>query len=275
MNLPKNKAVLNELPKNIGIEVSTYGFYLLTHKISQKQDTIEISGELIQERTGAFPKHYIQTRSLLDKFTDQLGTGVKVKNILTDSIYFDFDKILTKKVPVKANIRYSFEKQFLLDGGISIKPPFVKVTGPASMVDSMNSINTEFAEFLSLKENINSELGFSGGSENKNISVFPEKVNIKIPVGKFTESSITVPVEVLNIPKKLTLKIFPDKVTITFFVSFSQYKKLSPDLFTATVDYNEIINEKKTKLKVKISKFPDFINSIKIFPEKVEFIVKK
>lgn len=275
VNLPKNKAVLNELPKNLSIEVSTYGFYLLTHKISENQDTIEISGDLIQERTGAFPKHYIQTRSLLDKFTEQLGTGVRVKNILTDTIYFDFDKILAKKVLVKPNIHYSFEKQYLLDGPISIRPSLVKISGPASIIDTIKSIATEFAEFPNLKEDVNTELGFSLINENKNISVNPEKVSLKIPVGKFTESTVSIPVHVENIPKKLSVKIFPDKVSITFLVAFSQYEKVSPELFNAVVDYNDIIKDKKTKLKVKISKSPDFVNVIKVFPEKIEYIVKK
>lgn len=275
VNLPKNKAVLNELPKNLSIEVSTYGFYLLTHKISEKQDTIEISGELIQERTGTFPKHYIQTRSLLDKFTEQLGTGVRVKNILTDTIYFDFDKILTKKVPVKTNISYTFEKQFLLDGPVSVKPSLVKITGPASVVDTIKSITTEFAEFHNLKEDVSTELAVRLANDNRNISISPEKVTLKIPVDKFTESTITVPVHVMNIPKKLSVKTFPDQVTITFFVAFSQYEKVSPELFNAVVDYNDIVKDKKTKLKVKISKSPDFVNVIKVFPEKVEYIVKK
>lgn len=275
VDMPKNKAVLNELPMNLSIEVSTYGFYLLTHTIAQKQDTIEISGELIQERTGAYPKHFIRTRSLLDRFTEQLGTGIKVKNILTDTIYFDFDKISTRKVPVKANIKYTFEKQFLLESPVKVNPPAVKISGPSSIVDTIKSIPTEFAEFFNLKESVKKELRFPLSGENRNISVSPEKVSLKIPVGKFTESSITIPVQTENVPKKLSVKIFPDKVTITFLVAFSHYEKVSPELFHAVVDYNEIVNEKKTKLKVKIPKSPSFVKVVKVAPEKVEFIVKK
>lgn len=274
VNLPKDKAVINQLPRNIGIEVSTYGFYLLTHKISEKQDTIEISGELIQERTGAFPRHYIRTRSLLDRFTEQLGTGVRVKNILTDTIYFEFDRLLTKKVPVKPNVYYTFEKQFLLDGQVSVKPSMVKITGPATMVDTVKFLFTERGEFLNLKESVSAEQGFQLPNETS-IRVVPEKVTVKIPVNKFTESTVTVPLHIENVPSKLSVKTFPNQVTITFLVSFSQYEKVSSDLFIATVDYSEAVKDKKSKLKVKVSKFPDFVNLVKVFPEKVEYIVKK
>lgn len=275
VNMPKNKAIINELPRQISIEVSTYGFYLLTHKISEKQDTVEISGELIQERTGANPKHYIQTRSLLDKFTEQLGSGVRVKNILTDTIYFDFDRILSRKVPVKPNVTYDFEKQHLLAGTVTVKPPMVKISGPAAIIDTIKLLYTEFAEFHNLNKTMTADLGFSLAKEYKNITINPEVVSIKIPVDKFTESSLTVPVVVENVPRKQSVKTFPDKVNITFVVAFSQFEKVSPELFIATIDYNEIIKDKKSKIKVKISKSPDFVTVTKVIPEKVEYIVKK
>jgi hypothetical protein len=275
VNLPKNKAVLNELPQNINIEVSAYGFYLLTHRISQKADTIEIDGSLIQERTSGFPKNYIPTRSLVNRFTEQFGTAVKVKNVLTDTIFFQFDKISTKKLPVKTNLSYTLEKQYLLEGPILIKPSLVKVTGPASVVDTLKSVTTEYAEFHNLKEPVATELSFAVANENKYVTVSPEKVSVKIPVGKFTESTISVPVAVENVPKRLSVKTFPDHVSITYFVPFSQYEKVSAELFSVTVDYNDIAKEKKTKLKVRISKSPDFVNVVKVSPEKVEYIVKK
>lgn len=272
VKLPKNKAILNELPDNINIELSANGFYLLTNNLFKTVDTIDISGELIQEGTGKTHKNFIQTRRLIEKFTEQLGAGVKVKNILTDTIYFDFDKLISKKVLVKPNINYTLEKQFLLDGKVNISPPFVKITGPQSIVDTMTFVSTEFASFPNLKEDINREVKIL--TEHNNIVISPEKVTLKIPVEKFIEKTIDIPVQVENVPKRVSVKIVPEKTSVICRIPQNLLEKINPEHFNASVDYNEMLKN-TGKLKVKISKFPPFASIVKVSPEKVEYVLKK
>jgi hypothetical protein len=61
--------------------------------------------------------------------------------------------------------------------------------------------------------------------ENTNIS--PEKVMVLIPVEKFTEKELTLPVQVIHLPEDVNLKLFPPNVKITVMVGLSEYEEVS------------------------------------------------
>jgi hypothetical protein len=100
-----------------------------------------------------------------------------------------------------------------------------------------------------------------------------ENVEVVAPVEKFTEKTLSVPIEAVNLPSNLILKTFPGYITVSTMVAVSDYTKLSPDQFRAIVDYNEISTQKK--LKVSLLKAPDYIVNTKFVPKTVEFLIEK
>ena len=93
-------------------------------------------------------------------------------------------------------------------------------------------------------------------------------------VTKYTEASIELPLVYENVPAGYGIKTFPDKVTVKYNVALKNYEKINPANFTAVIDYNEI-KSGVNKLKVILTKYPNEINSPKIIPAKVEFIIRK
>jgi len=70
------------------------------------------------------------------------------------------------------------------------------------------------------------------------------------------------------------LKIFPDEVFVTYFVTLRNYNKVKPEMFRAIVNCTEINDSRM--IKITLSQKPEFVNNIKIKPEKVEYIqIKK
>ena len=71
----------------------------------------------------------------------------------------------------------------------------------------------------------------------------------------------------------ITLRTFPDKLSLTYIVALKDYKKVEPAMFVAAVNYNTTVDRKTTKLKVQITQKPKFTKITKLKPEKVEFII--
>jgi hypothetical protein len=95
-----------------------------------------------------------------------------------------------------------------------------------------------------------------------------------VPVEKFTEKTLTIPIKALNLPGDLLLRTFPGFITVSTMVSVSDYNKVTPDLFRAVVDYNDVLSG-SGKLKVNLVQSPAFIVNTKYLPKSVEFIIEK
>jgi dephospho-CoA kinase len=60
-----------------------------------------------------------------------------------------------------------------------------------------------------------------------------------VPVQKFTEGSVEIPVRAVNVRDDLVLRTFPDKVQVRFLVPLSRYAQVKSGLFEAMVDASE------------------------------------
>lgn len=274
INFPEKKIVLNKLPASITVEIKGYGFTLLSQKFSSSVDTIVINGDRLREKSGDKGYSYLTTKSLLKSVASQFRSDIHINKFITDTIFFKFDTKITRIVPVIADIDLDFEKQYLLDGKIELIPAAVKISGPNRIVDTIKEIRTLHLEYSELNESITTTVGFLLTGIDTGLQIEPNKVLVKIPVDKFTEASITIPLHAEHIPDSLSMKFFPDSVRITYHVALNKYEKVSPDLFRVEVDYEELEKSNTGKLKVHLVKSPEFTRQVNYFPEKVEYIIK-
>ena len=69
------------------------------------------------------------------------------------------------------------------------------------------------------------------------------------------------------------MKIFPEKVQITYIVGFSDFDRVSEQMFAARVDY--LKRDNGNRLSVEITRHPDFVKILKQDPSKVEYLIRK
>ena len=83
------------------------------------------------------------------------------------------------------------------------------------------------------------------------------------------------PVRLINVPKGLQVKIFPDRVTAKYLVALSMYDKVKPDMFSVIADASESSSGSGDKLDVRVISSPSFVRSVTWQPLRVDFILKK
>lgn len=271
VNPPKNQFLANQPPNKFEFNVEAYGFTLLRHKLSLSFSPIVLNlSNITKDLESNQGEFTIYSKNLIRKISDQVSSEISITDIQPEVFKIVLDSLRTKTVPVRINLSTSFKPQFNLKYPVSAVPNMIKITGPSAVLDTIFAINTRHKEFHKLDASFEKtvELEFP-----EQISISPEKVNLKIDVERFTEKELKIPIKVLNKPENVSIKLFPSETKILFTIGLSEFDKIKPADFNAYVDYNSI-ESGIDNLTVKIDKNPGFIEFIRFNPEKIEFLVE-
>jgi len=267
-NFPQKKAFHPLQSDTVDLQVEGTGWQLLFARLRVNPQSISINLEKLNNRN-----YILFSEQLLD-VNQQLETSQKIISVRPDTLFFDFSKRTVKKVPVKLISDFSFEKQYGLVSDVKITPEYVTVSGPIEELDKITYWNTDSLHLSNLKANTVSRIAMRQ-NQLKNVNIFPSSVEVKVEVDEFTEKVIELPLKILNNKEFYPIKLFPKKVKLTFLVSLSSYEQVDASFIEAAVDMNEWKLLNHNQLTVKLLRFPDYCQVIKIDPGKVDFIIEK
>lgn len=271
INPPNNQFLANIPPNTLDLKVEAHGFTLLRHKLNLSFSPIVLNlTNLTNNVESNLGKYSIRTNTLVRRISDQVSSEITITDILPEQIRIVLDHLKTKSVSVKVVADVEFEPQFNFKSTVTSDPSEIKITGPAAVLDTIYLLKTKSRSFTKVDADIKKEVDLVFP---ENISVEPEKVTLIIEVEKFTEKEMKVPVEVINKPENIKIKLFPSEITLLFTVGLSEFDKLLPNDFSAIVDYNSI-KDGVENLDVSISKKPDDIQITRFNPATVEFLVE-
>jgi YbbR domain-containing protein len=146
--------------------------------------------------------------------------------------------------------------------------------GPANLLDTIDKVvtvpikNSELSDTLEKKVNLASIPG---------TSLPVKKVKVIIPVDRFTEASVEVPLAIKNLPDSVDIKIFPGSIKLTYSVTLSMYNKSRKSDFLPYVDFNDIdltALSENSRLKVHLDSVPTYARSVSLYPSNVEFLIE-
>lgn len=275
-NIPFNKILINNPDSSVHITFKSQGYKLLYYQLINKNKNelkINIAEKLKLKNSNNYLA--ISSKELINDSWLEKKIGNGLISISPDSIYLNFENAFIKKVPIVPNIKIDFLSQFQLYGNYKVSPDSVLISGTKNDVKRISYIPTEYKYLSNISENSELIAKLLYPKNNFKIRYITDKVKITVPVEKYTETGLEVPLKIKTNNKSFNVKLFPDKVKVSFQVAVKDYKKINSDLFIIQVDIdNGLINEEK-KLQTELVKFPDFVRNVKIYPERVEYIIFK
>lgn len=275
-NIPRERVLVEDLPaRRLTLFLKGPGYSILKLKMSGNRTPVILDISDINYRRvpgSSTLSYYIITSGLIPKLTSQLRAECQITSIKPDSLFFTFDRIISKTLPVVPDLEVVTEKQHFIKGKISVVPDSVIVTGPQLIVDTISAVRTKKKRLSGINETLKRNFTLA---EDAGYSISEKKVSVTIPVEQFTEAGISVPVRILNLPDSIDIKIFPDAVNVTCLVAVSDYKKISDMPFEAILDIAKADLTSSEKLPVEIIKVPPFVTSLRFTPAKVDFLIEK
>lgn len=271
VNPPDNLFLANNPPSKLELNVQAHGFTLLRHKLAFSfspivLDLTEVSKTPESERN----RYSVSSEELINTIGLQVSKEIAINGVSPQSISLVFDSLNAKMIPVLPHVELRFKPQFDLKGPVKTEPESIKITGPATVIDTILALQTESVAFEDLDKSAEKQVRLI---HPQNIRVNPEKVSLTVPVEKFTEKEIALPVAVTNLPDSISLKLFPSEVKVTVTVGLSEYENVTSNDFYATVNYERIVAG-DNQLEVSVETKKSFIRLLKIQPGTIEYLIE-
>jgi hypothetical protein len=275
-NIPHGKVVVNSPDSLFTLNLKSKGFKIFLNMIFLKPHSISVDiASLIKKRNNSNEDYYIATANLCNVIGKQIHYPNNVISVTPDTVYFRLEKVFSKKLPVKIKLNLTCAQQYEFADSMRIEPDSVLASGPFSVIDTIKFVETTPQTLSNLSSNQALSLEFMNKYNDCNLTIFPTAAKVFIPVEKFTEATIELPIDIENNTNNYNVRTFPEKVKVTYIVSFNNFKKVKPDMFTVVADISESYSAKSKKLKVDVVKFPSYVKIRKIDPEKIEYIILK
>jgi len=273
-NSPENKLIAEVQATTIKIKITAVGYRIINYKTTSI-DPVIISLSRYKPKSVEGTnnkKFFILSQSLKEEIMNAVGKDLNVSIIGPDSLIFSMDEVITKKLPVLKNFTVGFKKQFMLKNDISLSPDSVLVKGVKSLLDTLSEVFTKYDKLTDLDASQIYEIDLIN---IPGIEFSSNRVHCNIEVEEFTEMKYELPIEVINLPDQLKIKIYPANATIAVNVGFSRYQTIYRDQFRLIADYKEAGDSQVSRLRVKVAKAPENISTIRIYPQSVDFIIEK
>jgi hypothetical protein len=264
-SIPDSIVFQDSLPTEISIRLKDDGFAMFKYAFRHK-DTLRLDvSSIIKNNTSKV----LQGAAFDQYIRNTVSLSSQVLNYEPVRITFSYSPLKHKKIPVIFDGNINLSPGYLLNGDIKVMPDSVYVYGSSIDLNKIVYVYTA-------KDTI-------GGIESTktvpinllpihNIKIVPQKVDINIPVEAYIQKKIEVPVECLNLPENLTVKFFPSKVNLSFFVGVSKSDSIKEQDFTVTVDYDGLKESNSPSIPVRITSSPEYVRNLTITPPNVEFI---
>jgi hypothetical protein len=266
-------------PDHITLYVRGNGYTILNNKITSPILTLDVNNFSFYTQSNGILSVYLTSQLAKDLLTQELNKGkhrLEIIKIIPDTIYFNFSKTQNKAFPIRIIFNEPenvLASQRILNGSIRLKPDSIMVTAPSTITDTLTYIYTKPLKVSKLKDSVTKKVGLvplKGAYYNVS------KVEVLIPVDRYTETKFEVPLLIKNVPNNVNLVTFPRNVTLTFLIALSNLNKISKTEFQPYVDFNDIKQENSGELKLVVhtETFPSYAQKILVNPEKVDYLIE-
>jgi YbbR domain-containing protein len=267
-NAPQKRAFHSLQPDTINTTMRGTGWQMLFSRMNNEDRSITVDLHTLEN------KDYVILSSQLKEINDRKESDEQIVAFSPDTLYFDFSNRAVKRVPVQLLSHIRYQHQFAQSNDIAIKPAYVTISGPGSLIDNIKSWSTDSLVLDSVNETMRGRINMQPPKEGS-ISISPKSVQVVLPVDEFTEKTISIPVKLTNNRNYYNVKVFPQKVKVTFTTSLSRFAEMDEDFFEASADLSLWRDRGYNTLPVKLTRLPSYCKIVKIEPQNIDFIVRR
>ncbi len=267
-NLPKDKILVGDTPKTLDLRVRDRGFYIAWNRVFPQNIAIDIS-DATEDGNSLIYDLELQKTAILS----QLNLDYEKADLLQKNIKISFEQRAVKKVAVLSSIDLSFAVGYSALEEIKLQPDSVMLSGPANILDTLNSIKTKPIKINNISNDVKGKVKLETTGLNE-VSLFQEEVSYSVRTEKFTEGKVEIPIKLLNVPEGTNVVIFPKEVVIFYQVSLNDFDEIDSSSFVVAVDFNNA-KDSDGFLIAQILEKPDQVNNIRLNEKKIQFVIKR
>lgn len=251
-NIPESLEILRSSAEYLNVRISGPGAIVKGITPQQVQVTIDLKNA----KEG-------QTYYQISQSDIPLPKGVELSRISPKDITVEMEKTLRKKVVITPVFLGKLPIDLKLDKA-ELSTKYVEISGPRSLIDLVNQIETTPIDLSSIVKDTEKEIALRPLAEPiRLIQKGPIYLTIQIKPNIIAKTFEEIPV---NGPKGVKLR--PEKVSVTIEGVPSKISNLAPGEIKLNLEVSAELKGSVVHLKPKVSLPPD-INLVKLQPESI------
>ena len=265
-DVPDEKALTLLPPDDVKVQLEGRGWDLMFDYFSKSK--VYLLFDMQEE--NRIRLNWLQLRSLIQR--NLSSTEIKITEINYDNLSLNLEDKMKKKIPLKLQTRLAFEPQYQLKDAIQIEPDSLIITGPKSLVENIESWNTDSLILLNLKAP--KKVKLQPETPPREIQLNIKELEADLPIEQFTEKSLFVPILAKNAVD--SIRIFPERIKIYCVVGLSKYGEVNESDFKVEVDLKEAkVGVEQNTIPIELRAYPSFVQNVRFSPKAVEYLFVK
>ncbi len=275
-NFPEGMVGVAQSDSLVSFTLESTGLRLIIEHFFPANETLlfEVGASPVVTRAGQ--QHHYLTKTMLVEGLERTVEGrARVIDADTDTIFVQTVPSSQKQLPVVLDAGISFERRFDQYGDVTIIPDSIWLSGPQTVLDTLEYLTTEYWETGNLKKTTQRDLRIQKPADLPSLTMEETSVSVTVPVEEFTEAYKELPIHIYcpaQFPQK-DLRLFPDHVRVGYLVALRDYRAVSEQMFHVAVICPQATETSGERLPLKLEAYPSFVEILYLRPEHVEYII--
>lgn len=279
----KSRYAVLQADSVVTIQVKSTGFKALLYSLKDVPVVLKlnVNGEGVRRyvQQGERGKQLFRTVAVNDLddllATDLSGRGMQMVGSAKDSLRLVLAERKSKVYRVDiSGVKISFSEGYGLYGEPSVSPLEVTLYGDEESLSKIDKVTVKPLEIKDLKGSGTFDLMLDSSWNGNDVYASTDKVTLSVPVEQYVEREYELPISVEGMDSLVRINLYPDKVSLRVWVPRSDIASVTPERFTVSVDYRDATS-RTTKLKARLTRFPQKVRVHSLTPEEVKYVVIK
>ena len=265
-NIPKG-IVLNHDSSELVLSITASGIEILWYRLFKNKINLVLNKNIFIGKEA-----FVSIDNERFNIQQQLFDNTILNQITTPVIKITYARLGVKKVKITSDPILKFRAGYLSDSPLVISPDSLLVRGSQDVLDTLTIVKT--VSFI--MENVFESFQKVIALENlTNLQFDIQEVNIKQEVSRYSEKQFILPIEIINIPKSVKVKLFPPTGTLKATMPLTLLNGFNARDFMLVVDYELILKNELTHLPIRLVKQPSQVKKVIWEPKTVNYLIRK
>ncbi len=269
VGVPKNVVMTSDMTDTVRVTIRDKGFTILAYDSYNKLRPIRLSFSKYANRQagkGQVPPTDIQKIVKQRLYSSSVITAMKA-----DKLYFTFNFGRNKRMKVSLSGNIVPGKNCYL-AHIQITPDMVTVYASKELLSKTDGVSTEQLNISNFEDTVTRIVKIK---EIEGAKISPSTVKVTLFPDVLTEGSQKVPIKTINKPSNLTIRTFPQNVTVKYSVGANVYRQVRPTDFEVFVDYKEIASQPSDKCRLYLRSHSRLARNARLENDKVDYLIEQ
>jgi len=264
VDLPPRLVVGNLLPPTVNVRVRGKGLSLL--RLNLHKVVVEVPGKGLKRGRNT-------VKLQREFFHSPPGLGIEVLEFKPATLPVELDHVATKTMHVKANLVGDPKPGYVMVGEIKLEPGVVEVTGPKSVLASVDTVRTQPLILGGADKTIMVTTEVNTAELFPNLECHPESVLAVIEIEPLVKRKLTgITVKAVHLGRGLRVVIEPPEISLTFSGPESVISQLNNGDVAACIELKNL-RPGVYSLPARIS-FPPGLSIVKADPTTFEITIR-